>query len=90
MSLDPISADLAVPLQTFIDKLSHGYDTYTRAIPTPGWPQIPKRHGTGDHQLLSHINQSEHYGFTPIDPTIRRPQTLKRHGWAITNSPYIN
>ena len=28
--------------------------------------KIAKRQGTGDHQLLSRINQSEHYGFTPI------------------------
>ena len=49
MSLDPISADLAVPLQTFTNKaFTHstytmktsieykprGYDIYTRAIPT--------------------------------------------------------
>ena len=50
------------------------------------WSRI---YGTGDHQLISLINQSEIYGFTLIDLTIRRPQTLKRHERAITNSPYI-
>jgi len=43
--------------KTSIEYKPHGYDIYTRAIPTTSRLQILKLHWKGDHRLLSHINQ---------------------------------
>jgi len=99
MSLGPISADLAVPLQTFTNK-AFPNSTHTTKTSIEYKPnQTPRlRHQTPvrSQQPASHkspsgtervTTKSEIYGFTPTDPTIRRPQTLKRHERAITNSP---